>query len=123
MLLYDGDCAFCERSVTWLAAQSATTARATTWQRVDLADFDLSEHDCRRAVQWVDAETGSRTSGAFALRSYVGQGRSIARVIAAIVVNPLTRPVVERLYLLVAANRHRLGSPSCTLAASANRDP
>lgn len=67
MLLYDGDCAFCERSVTWLAAQSATTARATTWQRVDLADFDLSEHDCRRAVQWVDAETGSRTSGAFAL--------------------------------------------------------
>ncbi|PRY52487.1 uncharacterized protein DUF393 [Knoellia remsis] len=113
LLVYDGDCGFCERSVAWIRTVSAATARAEPSHRVDLAGLGLTEVECRHAVQWVSG--AERTSGPEALRDFAATGRRPAGRVAGLLVNRWTHPVSGLVYGLVARHRHRLGSPSCGL--------
>lgn len=110
-LVYDGDCGFCERSVARIRALTGARAVAVASHDVDLGTLGLTADECTRAAQWVSA-TG-RSTGAEALRDFAATGSRWARVVGTLTVNPVSRPVTDAVYAVVARNRHRLGSPSC----------
>lgn len=114
VLVFDGDCGFCERSVDRLARVSRTAAGRVPWQQADLSALSLTEEQCHHAVQWVGGR--GRSSGAQALADFAASGRPGARRAARLVVNPVTRPVADALYRAVARNRYRLGSATCGTA-------
>ncbi len=115
VLVFDGDCGFC----TWSAARLADWSRGALvtvpWQRADLPALGLDEAQCATAVQYVDA-SGTRAGGravAAALRCCRQPWRTLGIVLS----SPVLEPLVERAYVLVAANRHRLpgSTPACRL--------
>jgi predicted DCC family thiol-disulfide oxidoreductase YuxK len=115
VLIYDGDCGFCKRSLGWLIRLGAT-CDYQAWQRSDLAALGLTELDVTQAAWFVDGDRSWRGHLAIAraLRSSrYAPVRLLGRVIGARVLGPVGRP----LYRWVADHRHQLpgGSPSCTL--------
>lgn len=118
-LVYDGDCAFCTRSVAAIATLRLAEPRIVAYQHADLAALGLTAAQCERELQWVAA--GGRTdSGAQAVAQLLlASGLPWSLVGAPVRVPPL-RWVAALLYRLVAANRHRLpgGTPACALPPS-----
>jgi predicted DCC family thiol-disulfide oxidoreductase YuxK len=113
-LVFDGRCGFCTRSAGWLRRldrRGRLTLRP--YQDADvLAAAGLTVEQASRSVWWLDPD-GSVVGGAHAVN---------AALTAAIGVRlplwlyRLTRPLQERLYAWVAANRYRLpgATPYCT---------
>ncbi|KGN37460.1 thiol-disulfide oxidoreductase DCC family protein [Knoellia subterranea] len=118
VLVYDGDCGFCERSIARIRALSGTRARAVASHSIDLADYGLTADECAEAVQWVTPT--ARTSGAEALRDFAGANSRAVRVVGHAAVNSWSRPLTTRVYAVIARHRHRLGSPSCGLPRPAS---
>ena len=75
-LIFDGDCAFCTSSATWIAERlrraEGPNARLVPWQFTDLAALGTTEDRARREVLWVTPE-GEISGGA-------GGGRPLAAV-------------------------------------------
>jgi len=118
-LVYDGDCAFCTRSVALLPRLRLARPTVVAWQHADLASLGLTPQQCEDAVQWVDA-TGQVDSGAQAVaRLLLASGGPWAVLGALLRVPPLSW-VAAVVYRWVAANRHRLpgGTPACALPPS-----
>jgi predicted DCC family thiol-disulfide oxidoreductase YuxK len=113
VLVYDGDCGFCTRSAAWLQ-RHAPTMVVVAWQRADLASLDLTEGQCREAVQLVDGN--GRASGGRAIAVALGRCRQPYRAGGALLAWRPLHPLVERAYALVAANRHRLPGSTCALS-------
>jgi len=66
VIVYDGDCAFCLRSVRWAQRRLPRQPRFAPWQDVDLDSLGLTARECHDAVQWVDyrgKEAGARAVG------------------------------------------------------------
>ncbi len=53
LLVYDGDCGFCTRTVE-LALRMKVACRAVPWQQADLAALGLTEAEVTEKVWWVD---------------------------------------------------------------------
>jgi len=47
-VIFDGDCAFCQQSVTWIARKLTITA--LPFQTSDLAPFNLTKEQCAKQV-------------------------------------------------------------------------
>lgn len=118
VLLYDGDCGFCQRSVNAVIRVARPSAESLPWQQSDLAALGLTPRDCDVAVQWVRPGQGVSASGAFALRAFIDTGRPWTALSARVLVNRVTRPIVDRVYALVAARRHRLTRSGCALSGT-----
>lgn len=56
LLVFDGDCGFCTRSASWLAAHAKRPVRIEPYQALDLAALDLSEHDVTHYAWWLDGD-------------------------------------------------------------------
>ena len=115
VLVFDGDCGFCTWSARRIEGWAAGALDVVPWQRADLASLGLSESQCSAAVQFVDP-SGVASGGAAvarALQRCREPWRSVGRVLA----RTWLAPVVERGYVIVAANRHRLpgATPACAL--------
>lgn len=133
-MLYDGDCAFCDRTrrfferldvdglVRWVAGQSIPASQLPS---------GVTPQALTQRVYFV---AGNRvTSGFSAFKSLlarlsvtygvlllllIGSSTHLRPLVAAavlIVLSPVAVPIGERVYALVARNRHRLGSPACAL--------
>jgi predicted DCC family thiol-disulfide oxidoreductase YuxK len=123
VLLYDGDCGFCARSVALVlrherrhtlrfAALASPFGRRILDRRPELAGVD--------SMVWVDFDAGgeprrTRVRSAAALRvcRYLGGAWVL---FGGLVVIP--RPVRDGLYDLVARHRHRLADPAACLRPS-----
>lgn len=115
VLVFDGDCGFC----TWSAARIERWAcgglDVVPWQRADLPGLGLTEDQCATAVQFVDGD--GVASGGAAIARALQRCRQPWRSVGCVLAQPWLGPIVERGYVVVAANRHRLpgATPACAL--------
>ena len=67
-VIFDGQCQFCQQSVTWIARKLTITA--LPFQTSDLAPFNLTKEQCAKQVYVISAGTtyGGATAIAFLLR-------------------------------------------------------
>nr|WP_017973371.1 DUF393 domain-containing protein [Actinopolyspora halophila] len=116
VLVYDGDCGFCTRSVR-VAERLPVRTRVVPWQEADLDGLGVSEQRARREVLFVEHPGGRVHGGAGAvaalLRNCAGPWRFVGGFLAA----PGVRACADAVYRAVARNRHRLPgeTPACRL--------
>lgn len=136
-MLYDGDCAFCDRTrrfferldvdglIHWVAGQTLPASQLPA---------GVTPEALTQRVYFVAGNTV--TSGFSAFKSLlarlslsygalllllIGSSnhlRPLVAVMILVLVSPIAVPIGERVYALVARNRHRLGSPACALPAA-----
>ncbi len=119
-LVFDGDCAFCTSSATWVAERlhrpGGPNARLIAWQFTDLAALGTTPERAQREVLWV-ATDGTIDGGAAAFAQWlIFRGPPYA-VLGRTMGLPLVRSLAAAVYRLVARNRQRMpgGSPACAL--------
>jgi predicted DCC family thiol-disulfide oxidoreductase YuxK len=118
-LVYDGDCAFCTRSVGWVKRRFKRLPYITPWQEADLDRLGLTARQCHDALQWVDYR--GTFSGAQAVGRLLQAQGGLWRLVAWL---PFFWPfssMAEGAYGLVAKNRYRL--PGGTAACAAPERP
>lgn len=126
LVVYDGDCGFCERSVHFVHSRLRPSSRCTIefvpWQSLNLAAHGLTEYHVARAV-WLLRPDGTRDSGAAVFGLLARRSRGLWPILGyAMRVPPLSWAAAGA-YRVVAANRHRLpGSATCAVR-SASRGP
>lgn len=118
VLVYDGDCGFCTRSVR-LAERLPVEARLLPWQEADLASLRTTEDRARHEVLWVDT-TRRVFGGAAAVAELLKHCRGPVRLAGMIMSAPVVRTVAEWVYRRVSENRYRLpgATPACQLPAN-----
>ena len=103
MLIYDGDCGFCRRTVGWARALGVTCEMRPSAE-VDLPALGLTAEDAAAAAWYVDG--GRRYAGheavAMALRS---SRRPVVRLAGRVVGSRPMRPLASRAYAWVAGHR------------------
>ena len=119
-LIFDGDCAFCTSSASWigerLRRRGGANARLVPWQFTDVTELGTTTERARREVLWVTPE-GEVSGGAAAVACWLrfrgGPYALAGRAMDA----PAIRTLAAAVYRLIAQNRHRMpgGSPACAL--------
>lgn len=114
MLIYDGDCAFCQRCVDLAGRTLSSPVRCEPYRRVDLEAVGLTLRQAQSAVWWVDTDRLLRGHEAIAavLRAQPDRGR---RAVGWLVGHPPGSWIAAPVYALVARFRHLLpgGSAQC----------
>lgn len=119
-LIFDGDCAFCTSSATWLAERlhrrSGPNARLVPWQFTDLAALGTSSERTQREALWV-TPADEIFGGAAAFAQWLTFRGGPYGVLGWVMDRPGIRRLAAAVYRLVARNRHRLpgGTPACAL--------
>ena len=121
VLVFDGDCGFCTWSAARIERWASGSLDVVPWQRTDLTRLGLAEAQCSAAVQYVDGDGAS--SGGAAIARALQRCRQPWRTFGRVLAQPWLAPVVERGYVVVAANRHRLpgATPACALHGDEGR--
>lgn len=114
LLVYDGDCGFCTSAVNVARRRIGSDAEMQPWQRLDLDELGLSKAQCEESVQYRD-RNGRWTSGGRAVATILRESPRPWSWLGTLAALPGISWLVERVYRLVAANRHRLpgGTPAC----------
>jgi predicted DCC family thiol-disulfide oxidoreductase YuxK len=134
LLVFDGDCGFCARSVRaiqrWVRPVSVSFQ---PWQSLDLAALELTEDQVNAAVQWcVPAADGpdagrllARASGAAAIGHVLRRGRGPWPVVGVLLALPPVSWLAAVVYRLIARNRHRMpgGTAACALPSHDRAEP
>ena len=119
-LVFDGDCAFCTSSATWVAERlhrrDRADARLVPWQFTDLEALGTSSERTRREVLWV-TPAGDIYGGAEAFAEWLKFRGGAYAVPGRAMGLPGVRRLAAAVYRLVARNRSRMpgGSPACAL--------
>jgi predicted DCC family thiol-disulfide oxidoreductase YuxK len=106
VLLYDGDCSFCRRSVRRLE-RIGPDAELVAWQSADLTALGVTEAQAADAVQWV-AIDGTVRSGHAAIAAALRTAGPLWRLAGRLLVAPGISWIAAKVYRLVADNRGRL---------------
>jgi predicted DCC family thiol-disulfide oxidoreductase YuxK len=114
LVIYDGDCAFCQRCID-LGARLPMKVRSAPYQLLDPAVYGLTPAEVGSAAWWVGAD-GSRRRGHRAVAAVLAAQprwawRAVGRLIEHAPLSWLAAPT----YALVARFRHRLpgGTAQC----------
>lgn len=124
VVIFDGDCAFCTSSVTWLAARLSrgrdADPRLAPWQAIDLTSYGTTIERARREVLWV-APDGSICGGADAIAAWMRYRGGPYGALGWAMSQPPACWVAAAVYRLVARHRQRLpgGTPACALPSVA----
>ena len=119
-LVFDGDCAFCTSSASWIAdrlrRRGGPNARLVPWQFTDLAELGTSAERARREALWV-TPAGEVFGGAAAFARWLRFRGGAYALAGRLMGAPVLRTLFAAVYHLVAQNRHRMpgGSPACAL--------
>ena len=120
VLIYDGDCKFCQLSLEFGIKHLRTFPQYVAFQKVDPKDFGLSADDVRSQI-WLAQKTPATP---VALGGHLADGAILKlqpsfwlRALGWLTSTPPTSLVASLLYKLIAANRHRLpgGSRACRI--------
>ena len=113
-LLYDGDCGFCTRSATWIAARG--NVQIEPWQRRPTLPVGLTEDDVNARAYWLEDDkpvAGGAEAIARALQARGGLYAPYGRLLR----TRLMRGLAERSYRRIAHHRHQLpgGTDACRI--------
>ena len=120
VLIYDGDCKFCQLSLEFGIKHLRAFPQYVAFQRIDPKDFGLTASQVRSQI-WLAQKT---TSTAEVLGGHLAAGAILKlqpsrwlRALGWLASTPPTSWVASLLYKVIAANRHRLpgGSRACKL--------
>jgi predicted DCC family thiol-disulfide oxidoreductase YuxK len=107
VMVYDGDCAFCELWVGRLRRALPVVPRTVPSQSVDLDDLGLSAEDVAKYA-WLITPDRHVAGGAILRELLIRQPRSHLRFLGHLLgLWPIT-VIADGVYRLVAKNRHRL---------------
>jgi predicted DCC family thiol-disulfide oxidoreductase YuxK len=123
-LVFDGDCAFCTRSVEWIPRRAARQITVTPWQFADLDALGLTAEACTRELQFVDNE--KIYGGHRAVAQLLRRSGFVLRTIGRLMETPPISWLAAFVYRKVAENRYRLpgGTAACAMpAAGAAKHP
>ncbi|MCM3921188.1 DUF393 domain-containing protein [Frankia sp. AiPs1] len=116
LVVYDGDCAFCTRSVAVIRARIRPDVDFQPWQALDLAAVGLTRRQVDRAVQWVGID-GGRAAGAKAFARMLSRAGRPWRLAGRVMGVPPVSWFAAAVYRLIANNRRWL--PGATAACAA----
>lgn len=118
-LVYDGDCAFCTRSVEAIGWLRLAQPRIVAFQHADLPALGLTREQCEHELQWVAAD-GRTVGGAAAVARLLRASGPPWSLLGALLSVPPLCWLAAGVYRLVADNRSRLpgGTPACALPPS-----
>lgn len=116
ILLFDGDCAFCTRSVEILERIAPADVEVVPWQFADLSELRVSTAQVEREVVWV-APDGSIAGGLQGFARYLIRAGMPWSLAGRLLTVPPIRWIGAGVYRLIANNRHRLpgGTPACAV--------
>lgn len=118
LLVFDGDCAFCTRSVRFIERRIRRHPTARSWQSLDLEWLGLTEAMCTEAVQLVGSDGEVSSAHVAVARTLIHGGRGWA-ILGRLMLVPGVRSIAGVVYRWVAQNRHRM--PGGTAACSVER--
>ncbi|MFD7897138.1 thiol-disulfide oxidoreductase DCC family protein [Streptomyces sp. NPDC059743] len=116
VLVYDGDCAFCTTSVTFLERHLRIRCAVTPWQFTDLASLGTTRQRAEYELLWITS-AGSVHGGAQAVaKLLLNAGKGWAWLGGMLTLPPF-RWIAHGVYRLIANNRERMpgGTPACAL--------
>jgi predicted DCC family thiol-disulfide oxidoreductase YuxK len=106
VFLYDGDCAFCRRSVRILE-RIGPEVEIVAWQSTDLGQLGVTEQQAADAVQLIEVD-GAVHSGHEAIAAALSAAGPLWRIVGRAILLPGISSMAAKAYRLVADNRHRL---------------
>jgi predicted DCC family thiol-disulfide oxidoreductase YuxK len=127
-LVFDGDCAFCTSSATWVAGRlhraSGPDARLVPWQFTDLPSLGTTMERATTEVLWVETD-GRIRGGAAAFAAWLRFRGGPYALLGRTMDLPLVRTVAAAVYRVVARNRDKMpgGTPACALPPPGTTPP
>ncbi|WTW93247.1 DUF393 domain-containing protein [Streptomycetaceae bacterium NBC_01309] len=116
VLVFDGDCGFCTKSVEVMERWIDPDIEITAWQFADLGELGVTEERASHEVLWV-TPTGDVYGGAEAVAKMLAYRRGVWTVPGAVMQIPPVNLLAAKAYRLIADNRYKLpgGTPACAL--------
>lgn len=114
VLVFDGDCAFCTSCVDVARRIAPEQVAMQPYQQADLSALGIEATACAAALQFRD-HAGNWHSGSDAIAALLRECGGAWRFAGSALLLPGVHHVAARVYVWVAANRHRLpgGTPAC----------
>jgi predicted DCC family thiol-disulfide oxidoreductase YuxK len=111
LLIYDGDCGFCERSARWIKRRLPQGYEVQPSNKLDLAELGLDNKQVHEAAYWIDPD-GTKHRGHRAILRAVELSRGALGPLAKVArVWPID-PLASWVYGVIARNRHHLPGAS-----------
>ncbi|MFF5898057.1 thiol-disulfide oxidoreductase DCC family protein [Streptomyces argenteolus] len=119
VLVYDGDCAFCTTSLTYLMRRLRPKCAITPWQFTDLDALGISRRRAQHELLYV-SPTGTVYGGAQAVAKLLLRAGGIWAWPGGLLTLPPVRWIAHGIYRIIAAHRDRMpgGSPTCAMPAA-----
>lgn len=123
VLIYDGDCAFCTKSVQWGYQHLDFFPESVPYQEIKPSDFKLTQEQVTTKV-WLHVDStnlGGHRAVSWLLRS---QPRFYWKILGWLLIFPLFSPIAALGYSLVARYRHKLpgATNACRMDSKGSRD-
>lgn len=120
VLIYDGDCKFCQLSLEFGIRHLKTFPKYVAFQKIDPTKFGLTIDQVRTQIWLVDQGSGSTKpkGGHLAAGQILTMQRNLFyKALGWLIKTPPTSFLADVVYRWVAKNRHRLpgGSRQCKL--------
>lgn len=117
ILLFDGDCGFCSRTIELARRIIQPRVQFVPWQYADLAALGVTEDRADREVVWISPAGGKVYGGPRALSAVLMCGRRRWWWLGLALRLPPVNWMARGIYQVVAKNRHRLpgGTATCSL--------
>ncbi len=100
IVIYDGQCDLCKRSITWV--KKRLSVEAISYQDGDLASFGLTTTQCAKSVYVIDGQSQYKGADAVALLLKKRGNKVLAKLLSA------SGPIGRWGYLWVASHRSSL---------------
>lgn len=117
VLIYDGDCGFCQRTLDVMKKRLATWPRTEPYQRLSLDQHGVRSQDAARAMLWVEPGMPPLVGAAAFARLFREQQQLCWRTLGRMMALPGVSHVAAIAYRTVSRHRHRLpsGTSACKL--------